>query len=189
MTLLFSNIVSKLFSDKVKVIAGDLPATDPNWLMFLMGFETRYTFSPSIKNPTSTATGLIQFLESTARDLGTTTAQLRLMSAEDQLDYVYKYLDKKNKKFSSYHDLYLAIIYPAAIGQPDTYELDADASMANLGFDINKNKRVTVGEIKEKLDDTVREVVPSSYWPIFFKKKTSFNSIKQNSYSGELSLC
>lgn len=188
MALLFSNLVSKLFTDKVEVIASDLPATDPNWLMFLMGFETGNTFSPSIKNPNSSATGLIQFLESTAQDLGTSTAELRLMSAEQQLDYVYKYLAKKNKKFSSYHDLYLAIIYPAAIGQPDTYELDPVSSLANLGFDINNNKRVSVGEIKESLDKRIRQTVSEQYWPSFFKKKTSLRSIKEKSSSGELLL-
>lgn len=179
MELIFAQQVSKLFTDKVKDIAGNLPAADPNWLMFLMGFETGWTFSPSIKNPNSSATGLIQFLESTANDLGTTTAQLKLMSAEDQLDYVYKYLKQKGKKFGSYHDLYLAIIYPAAIGQPDTYELDSVSSMSNLGFDVNKDKKVTVGEIKQSLDAKVKQIVSADYWPLFFSKKNFFQLYKR----------
>ncbi len=179
MNLLFSNIVSKFFADKVINIAGSLPASDPNWLMFLMGFETGWTFSPSIQNPNSSATGLIQFLESTAQDLGTSTAALKLMTAEEQLDFVYKYLKQKNKKFASYHDLYLAIIYPAAIGQPDSYALDYSSSMSNLGFDINKNKIVTVGEIKKTLDEKVKQRVPSAYWNIFFKKKNLLQLYKK----------
>lgn len=178
MDLIFGNKVSQFFSEKVKAIAGKLPAADPNWLMFLMGFETIWTFSPSIQNPNSTATGLVQFLESTAQELGTTTAQLKQMSAEDQLDYVYKYLKLRNKKFSTYYDLYLAIIYPEAIGKPDNYALDYRSSMANLGFDVNNDKQVTVGEIKQRLDEKVKQMVDPKYWPVFFQKKSFFEVYK-----------
>ena len=48
-------------------------------------------FRPNAKNPVGTATGLIQFIESTARSLGTTTAALAKMSAVQQLPYVERY--------------------------------------------------------------------------------------------------
>jgi hypothetical protein len=58
--------------------------------MAAMAFETGETFSPSIKNKASGATGLIQFMRSTAKGSGTTTAALAEMTAVDQLDFVEK---------------------------------------------------------------------------------------------------
>lgn len=180
MNLLFSNKVSKAFADKVIDIADKLPASEPSWLMFTMGFETGWTFSPSIQNPNSSATGLLQFLESTAQWLGTSTEELKKMSAEKQLDYVYLYLRRIQEvhgRFSSYYDVYFSVLYPIAIGKSDDYQLDAKSSLSNLGFDLNKDKIVTVGEIKKALDAKVYEKVPTEYYDSFFKKKTSFNCI------------
>src|SRR4051812_1834879 len=59
----------------------------------VMGFETGTTFSPSIRNAAgSGATGLIQFMPSTARSLGTSTDAMAKMTDVAQLDYVAKYL-------------------------------------------------------------------------------------------------
>jgi hypothetical protein len=49
--------------------------------MACMAFEKGETFSPCVKNPGSSATGLIQFMSSTAKSLGTTTNDLCKMSA------------------------------------------------------------------------------------------------------------
>jgi len=65
---------------------------DPSHLMAIMAFETSRSFDPSITNRAgSGATGLIQFMPATARDLGTTTSRLALMNAVEQLDYVERY--------------------------------------------------------------------------------------------------
>lgn len=191
MALLYANKVSQAFVAKIIGISQELPATVPDWLMFAMNLETGGTFSPSIKNPKSSATGLIQFLSSTAQWLGTSIEELRQMTAEEQLDWVYEYMKRRQQRygrFASYHDVYLAILYPEAIGKPDDYQLDADASLGNLGFDVNKDKIVTVGEIKQKLDEKVRKEVPEQYWDTFFKKKSSGNCINAKLFGEALRL-
>lgn len=110
------------FKAKVIAIAKGL-AVDPNWLMAVMAYETgKHKFSPEAQNPKSSATGLIQFLEDTAKKLGTTTKQLSRMTAVQQLDYVKKYYEKAaSKPIRNLGDAYLAVLWPAAIGFPDTY--------------------------------------------------------------------
>ncbi len=123
---------------------------DPNYLMAVMHFETGGTFSPSIRNGAgSGATGLIQFLPSTARGLGTTTAELAQMSAVDQLDYVEAYLRPYANRMTNVEDAYMAVFQPAAIGQPSDHVLFSRGSLAysqNAGLDINGDGHITKGE-------------------------------------------
>jgi hypothetical protein len=133
--------------DKVKKVSADLKI-DPNWLLMAMFKETGGTFSPSIKNPTSSATGLIQFMESTAKSLGTSTAALRKMTFIQQMDYVYKYFLPFKGRLKSFFDVYLAIFYPAAIGKPDSWIFPNWVYVANKGLDTNKSGKITLGEWK-----------------------------------------
>ena len=57
------------FIEAVEDTAKNLGVTQDD-IITAMGIETAGTFDPSIKNPKSTATGLIQFLPSTAASLG-----------------------------------------------------------------------------------------------------------------------
>ncbi len=66
--------------------------TQPEYILAAMSFETGGRFDPSIQNGIG-ATGLIQFLKSTAQGLGTTTDKLAKMSAVAQLAFVEKYFD------------------------------------------------------------------------------------------------
>ena len=136
--------VSPEFRVKVRAIAAQI-GCDPNDLMACIAFESAETFSPRKRNEKSGATGLIQFLPSTAMDLGTTTAALAEMSAEDQLDYVAKY-------FSWYpgvqtlDDLYMAILWPRAIRKPSGFVLFASPSVVykqNSGLDKDRDGTVT----------------------------------------------
>ena len=78
------------FLAKVTQVARSL-TFQPIDLIARMLSETAYTMDPSIKNPRSSATGLIQFISSTAASLGTTTGQLAQLSRVQQMDYVYRY--------------------------------------------------------------------------------------------------
>jgi len=60
----------------------------------LIRFETGGKFSTKVVNPSSGATGLIQFMPSTARKLGTTTAALARMSHAEQFAHVSHYFDR-----------------------------------------------------------------------------------------------
>jgi len=74
------------------------------------------------RNPKSGATGLIQFLPSIARALGTSTEELAKMSATEQLPFVMKYLsDRGVTSDSPAEDYVMAVAAPAFIGKsPET---------------------------------------------------------------------
>jgi hypothetical protein len=139
------------FIAKVIKVA-DYLKVKPEYLMFLMWFETAHTFSPSIRNRTSGAIGLIQFLPSTARFLGTSTEALENMSNVQQLDFVQKHLGIFRGKYSDWLDLYCGIFYPAAVGKPDSYRITSDiVAKQNPLFDINKDTDIEKSEIRTAL--------------------------------------
>lgn len=79
--------VSAAFKEKVVEISLFLEVS-PDYLMACMAFETGEKFEASIKNAVgSGAVGLIQFMPSTAKGIGTSTDALSKMSAVTQLDY------------------------------------------------------------------------------------------------------
>ena len=168
-----------LFINKVILISQKLDI-DPNWLMAVMNLETGGTFSPSIQNKTSGATGLIQFIPSTAKGLGTTTSALSKMSNVQQLDWVYKYLNNYKSKLLNYIDLYLAVFFPIAMTKSDTYVIESDSLSAskiaaqNSGFDLNKNKKITIGEIKS----VFLKKIPAE-WIDYFKKGKPMDSAEK----------
>ena len=127
-----------------------------NWLMSAIAFETGETFSPSVKNAAgSGATGLIQFMPSTAKGLGTTTADLAKMSAVDQLFYVEQYFRPYAKRIASLPDMYMAILLPKYIGQPDDSVLFSEgvAYRQNSGLDTDKDGVVTKLEAAAKVTE------------------------------------
>lgn len=105
------------FGAKVIQIASALGIPNPDYLMGAMNIES--SINPSAVNPTTGATGLIQFMPGTARALGTTVEALKQMSNVQQLDYVYKYFFPYKGKLNTFADVYLTIFYPAAVGKPD----------------------------------------------------------------------
>jgi len=123
------------FGKKVEEISSRL-GVKPDWLMAAMYKES--TLNHRAVNSISGATGLIQFMPSTAQQLGTTTAKLREMTNLEQLDYVYKYLRPYRFKFRGFVDVYLAIFFPVAIGKPDEYVLQTSTLSAKLIADQNQ---------------------------------------------------
>jgi hypothetical protein len=145
--------VSAAFKAKVIKISGNL-GVDPNYLMAAMAFESGETFSASVKNAASGATGLIQFMPSTATSLGTSTSALAAMTPENQLDYVEKYFTPYKNKLNSLENVYMAILWPAAIGKPNNYVLFSSPSVAyqqNKGLDADKDGNVTKAEASAKV--------------------------------------
>jgi len=133
-----------------------------DYLMAVIAFESAETFSPSIKNAAgSGATGLIQFMPNTARGLGTTTEALARMTAEDQINYVYRYLLPYKGRMRTLADVYMSVLWPAAVGKPDDAALWSRAShprtyRQNAGLDIDKDgiilKREAAAKVQEKLE-------------------------------------
>jgi len=116
-----------------------------------MAFETGDSFSPSIQN--GNATGLIQFLPSTliAYKWGITINDLKTMTAVQQLDYVEKYLQPYSGRLQTLGDSYMAVLWPLAIGQSDSYIVFKKGDgyyESNSGLDSNnKDGVVYKGEI------------------------------------------
>lgn len=105
--------VSQTFKERIRWTAKKLnmPGAGPDYLMACIAFETGETFDPAIRNAAgSGATGLIQFMPSTARGLGTTTDDLAKLSAEDQLKFVYLYFLPYKGRLKNLGDVYMAIL-------------------------------------------------------------------------------
>lgn len=155
--LAWGSKVNEVFRDKVGDICLDLEIADPDWLMACMAFESAETFNPQIRNAAgSGAVGLIQFMPATARHLGTTSDALSKMSAVEQLDYVHDYFRPYRGRLSSLGDIYLAILWPRAIGKPDSYVLWSKgrrptAYRQNSGLDANNDHAVTRSEAVAKV--------------------------------------
>lgn len=150
--------VSPVFRERVTWIADTL-GCDVNHLMACMAWETGERFSADVRNGAgSGATGLIQFMPSTAKALGTTTAKLAAMTPEDQLRYVYEYFKPYEGRLNNLGDVYMAILWPKAVGKPDYYVL-FDKSKApttfrqNAGLDVNKDGLVTRAECLIKVNE------------------------------------
>jgi hypothetical protein len=72
------------------------------------------------------------------------------MTAVEQLDYVERYFTPYKGRLQTLEDVYLAILYPAAIGTDPSSELFKKGTIAyqqNIGLDKNKDGAVTPAEI------------------------------------------
>ena len=147
--------------------------TGADMLMACMAFETGETFSPTIKNGAGAPYyGLIQFGKAAATDVGTTVEALVKMTAEQQLEYVYKYFKPLTGKLKTVSDLYMKILWPAAVGKPESFVLwaqkDRPTTYAqNKGLDVNKDGWITKAEAASKVfDKLVRGLQPQFRRPL-----------------------
>lgn len=133
---------------------------NPSYIAAVMKVETGGTYSPSIRNPDTGATGLIQFMPRTAEAMGTSTSELARMSNVQQLEYVKRffrpYLSRIRPDVPG--DYYLAVFMPAYIGRdPGTVLFSAgDTGYAqNAGLDRNGDGLITVGDVTGTVDGVV----------------------------------
>ena len=144
--------------------AADIIGCNPIYLMTVISFETGRTFSPKARNPNSSASGLIQFMSATAKRLGTTIQVVRLMSFEDQLRLTVRYFDSvlpKNRLYIGLADLYMAVLWPKAVGKPMNYRLFRSPSRSyqvNRGLDKAKKGYVTKADCMVHLKKHFKEV-------------------------------
>lgn len=145
----------KEFIDKVKQVATTLNCNYID-LLACMSFETGRSFNPAVRNRQSSATGLIQFMADTARGLGTTTEYLASLTRTQQMDWVLKYFKASPlRKVSapSIEDLYMAILWPVAVGQPNTYvlfKIGTASYQVNHGLDIGNKGYITKADAASK---------------------------------------
>jgi len=161
---------------------------NPNWLMMVMWNESRLNAQAVNKQPgdsdnplartASRATGLIQFMPDTAIRLGTTTKALYSLSAIDQLNYVYKYFKPWAGKIKDYFDLYIITFFPGALGKPDDYILQTSKLSAaliakqNPFFDVNKDGKISVGEIRRRMYESIPKSIVADVMSTLEKKSS-----------------
>lgn len=144
------------FLEKVKEISKKFNCS-PVDLLACMAFETGETFSPSIKNKLNGATGLIQFVNATAKGLGTSLDYLTSLTRSQQCEWVDKFFSQtplRKTKNPSLSDLYMAILRPVAVGKPEDQVLFSAGSKEyslNSGLDVDKKGYVTKADATAKV--------------------------------------
>lgn len=120
--------------------------TDPYYLAALISFESQWV--PDIQNPTSSASGLIQFMERTAEALGTTTQAIRDMTVAQQMVLVRRYFSRSFSGRANYptlQSLAMQVFYPAARSWTRSREFPQWVQDANPGI-------VTVGDYMRRVE-------------------------------------
>ena len=151
--LAWQNKVSEEFIIRLFEICTEL-CIDTDYLMACMAFETGEKFTSSVRNKVSGATGLIQFMPSTAKSLGTSVERLSEMTEVEQLTYVRWYFLPYKGKLNTLEDVYMAILWPKAVGKSDDYVLFRKGSITykqNQGLDLNKDGLITKYEAAYKV--------------------------------------
>lgn len=144
---------------------------DPDHLMACMAWESGETFRADVRNLSgSGATGLIQFMPATARGLDTTTDALAAMTPEFQLSYVESYFKPYRGRLRTLGDLYMAILWPAGIGKPESWALWTRTGRPttyrqNAGIDSNRDGVITKAEATSKVQGKLEKgMLPGFRW-------------------------
>lgn len=152
------------FLRKVKLIAKKLNC---NYQDLLAVMNAESGLKANAVNPNSGATGLIQFMPSTAKSLGTTTEELKRMNPLEQLDYVEKYLIRSKKaagfkpnEHLSAGQLYALVFLPGRAKREILTEAGEIFYKANRNVDVNKDGKITEEDLayrvnKFRVDDSV----------------------------------
>jgi len=126
------------------------------WIANVMWIECQ--FNHKAVNSAYGATGLIQFVPSSAIGVGTTTTALRSMTNVQQLVYVEKYF--KNQVLSAgkpkdWFETYLLVFHPYWVGKTESTPLKGNSSAykgggyeGNKYIDLNKDGFLTKGEFR-----------------------------------------
>lgn len=157
---LYGPYVTEEFRKQLLAVAERL-GIEADYIMACIALETGRQFSPRIKNPGSSATGLIQFMEQTAKDLGTTTLALTNMGHVEQLAYIERYFNLKARQVGvstskwTLQDVYYSIFSPQTIKKPLDQAIyksgESKAYSKNQFHDRNKDGVITKREIAENI--------------------------------------
>ncbi len=135
---------------------------DPSWILAVMFHESRLN-PAALNHRGSGATGLIQFMGPALKDinqrLGTRyyLSDLRRMDAVSQLRLVEAYYEMVQERYGpirNFTDAYLAVLFPRSVGKSPGHVLFSRPSrryLQNSGLDMDKDGRVTVGDISTRL--------------------------------------
>lgn len=129
-----NKLLSQRENEALKLVSSRL-GVSPTKLKYLIEFESKW--NPKIKNPYSSARGLIQFVDNTARGLGYANSfdlvQTHPTREGQLLGPVYNYL-KKYKPFVNDQSLFMSVFYPKARYWPSNKEFPAYVQKVNPGI-------------------------------------------------------
>lgn len=134
---------------------------DPNALAGTIAHESG--FNPSAKNPGGSASGLLQWIDSTARSLGTTAEKIRKMSVDEQLPLIERYLHRYGHGVAPLEGADFMLI---GLGKHPRTPIDRvlfrkgepayDANVAHGSewavWDLDRDGAVTAGEVRAYWD-------------------------------------
>lgn len=111
---------------------------------------------PASVNPTSNATGLIQFMPSLLKRWELNLADVAKMTDVEQLALVERYLGHElfRGKLGTITSLYLSVFWPAGVGQPDDYTIASRGDQVyaqNAGLDVDGDGHITNKDIAAKM--------------------------------------
>ncbi len=146
--------LTQAFFNKVVAVAKRVNC-DPNDLMCLMNSESGV--KTTAVNKSSGATGLIQFMPSTARGLGTSCSALKAMSPEQQMVYVEKCI-MNSKKAAKLGDqkigagtLYALIFLPARANRDIVTTRGESYYNSNKGLDVDKDGKISKADLAKRI--------------------------------------
>lgn len=112
--------------------------------------------NPQARSPSGSRVGLIQWNATTAAAVGTSLEQLQVLSAQEQLVFVERFLKPDAPRCSRPGDVRLAVFYPAALGSADATPLSAAAWASNKPLDLDKDGTLTAGEVRAQCLNALR---------------------------------
>lgn len=132
------------FQAKLAEMQDKYPGLQKEQLYAIINGES--SFNTAAFNSATGASGLFQFIPSTAQGLGVTTAEIREMNPTQQLEVYDRYLQQSGYRGG---DLGIIQAAPAYYGRPDSFEVYAQGTRA---YDLNpgwrgSDGRITVGSI------------------------------------------
>jgi hypothetical protein len=117
--------------------------------------------NPQSVNPKSGATGLIQFMPSTARGLGTSTDALRRMNRPQQMAFVDKFFAPYASGLSgaSAGKLYAYVFLPARANRKSGVLTSAPEKYynENRGLDMNRDGSITISDLDQRIAKKAKE--------------------------------
>lgn len=123
---------------------------NPSDMLALMRSES--SLNPQAVNASTGATGLIQFMPRTARSLGTTTEELRGMTAAQQMQYVEKYFDSvRLPSGASAGRLYAYVFLPGRANREVLTTRGEAYYDANIGLDMDRDGNITIADLDVRM--------------------------------------
>jgi hypothetical protein len=146
-------------SQKFNIDAGDL----------LGMMQSESGINPAALNSSGGASGLIQFMPATAKNLGTTTQAIRGMSRAQQMPLVEKYFDMVGlPRGASAGQLYTSVFLPAFVKKPSNYVIAAPGGTEknpsgswykqNKGLDVNNDGQITISDLTDRVSKMRQQI-------------------------------